>query len=314
MALGFSINQLVSFILVATFTFTVWHSTFELTKYTIQNWDSLSLSNLLLIIKKLTSSPGLLLLHSYLSVSIIMKILVAVTILVVYFVVQLDAFIRAPYPRRARAIRQGIIRPNAARLTSDFTHEDIIWTLRPPEGTPLWKRFGLRFGSNIIRLEAIVRGRDPPFCLCPKGGQAIIHAVYNGKRIGKFGITTIRGPPDPMIDQSTEDLFKIKLNGRSVGAAAVIYMFVEPMHRKHGLGKLALEVISLIHALQGCDFTMMVCDDNGSGKLIEWYESNGYKQAPKLQALLGSPNKEFGTTMIAPTQRLVNPACRLKWW
>lgn len=180
MALGFSINQLVSFILVATFTFTVWHSTFELTKYTIQNWDSLSLSNLLLIIKKLTSSPGLLLLHSYLSVSIIMKILVAVTILVVYFVVQLDAFIRAPYPRRARAIRQGIIRPNAARLTSDFTHEDIIWTLRPPEGTPLWKRFGLRFGSNIIRLEAIVRGRDPPFCLCPKGGQAIIHAVYNG--------------------------------------------------------------------------------------------------------------------------------------
>jgi len=117
-----------------------------------------------------------------------------------------------------------------------------------------------------------------------------------------------------MIDQSTEDLFKIKLNGRSVGAAAVIYMFVEPMHRKHGLGKLALEVISLIHALQGCDFTMMVCDDNGSGKLIEWYESNGYKQAPKLQALLGSPNKEFGTTMIAPTQRLVNPACRLKWW
>jgi GNAT superfamily N-acetyltransferase len=99
-----------------------------------------------------------------------------------------------------------------------------------------------------------------------------------------------------------------------VGAAAIIYMFVEPAYRKRGLGELALEVISVIHSVQGCDFTMMVCDDKGSGKLIKWYESHGYKQAPKLQALLGSPNKEYGTTMLSKTQLGIDPAVRLKWW
>lgn len=135
-----------------------------------------------------------------------------------------------------------------------------------------------------------------------------------GKPIGKFGITTIRGPPDASIDQSAEDLFTVQLKGRSVGAAAIIYMFVEPEYRKRGLGELALEVVSLIHSIQGCDLTMLVCDDNGAGTLIQWYESHGFKQAPKLQTLLGSPNKEFGTTMLAPTQRGINPACRIKWW
>lgn len=135
-----------------------------------------------------------------------------------------------------------------------------------------------------------------------------------GKRIGKFGITTVRGPPASAVDESAEESFGVKLKGRSVGAAAIIYMFVEPAYRKRGLGELALEVISVIHAVQGCDFTMMVCDDRGSGALIKWYESHGYKQAPKLQALLGSPNKEYGTAMISPTQRGIDPAARLKWW
>ena len=68
------------------------------------------------------------------------------------------------------------------------------------------------------------------------------------------------------------------------------------------IGELALQVISAIHTVAGCDFTLLVADDNGSGKLVEWYERNGFSRAPKLQDMMGSPGGKFGITMIAPTQ------------
>lgn len=59
---------------------------------------------------------------------------------------------------------------------------------------------------------------------------------------------------------------------------------------------------------------MLVVDDNGSGKLIEWYEQNGYQQAPKLQTMLGSPNAIHGVTMMAPTNRELPENFTIKWW
>ena len=61
-----------------------------------------------------------------------------------------------------------------------LTHEEIIWKLRPPPGTSLSKRILLRLGANLIRLESAIRNSDPPFCLCPKGGQAVLEAHYQG--------------------------------------------------------------------------------------------------------------------------------------
>jgi ribosomal protein S18 acetylase RimI-like enzyme len=95
---------------------------------------------------------------------------------------------------------------------------------------------------------------------------------------------------------------------------AIIYMFVEPDYRKRNVGTMALEVISLIQAIQYCDFTILVVDDNGSGKLVEWYEKNGFSKAPKLQDMLGSPNAVNGVTMIAPTRQVLPPECRIQWW
>jgi hypothetical protein len=59
-------------------------------------------------------------------------------------------------------------------------------------------------------------------------------------------------------------------------------MFVDPKYRKKDLGTLALQVVSLIRAIQGCDFAVLVVDDYGSGKLIDRYEQKGYSKAPKL--------------------------------
>lgn len=193
--------------------------------------------------------------------------------------------------------------------STPFTHSDITWKLRPPKETPLLKRLAVRGASALIKADCLLRRKDPPPVLCPKGGQAILQAYYRPpgslrkRQIARFGITTIRGPPAPPIEETVTDLYGIEqfpLGG--IGAAAIIYMFVEEEYRKREVGVLALEVISAIHAVAGCDFTLLVADDDGSGKLVDWYERHGFSRAPKLQDMMGSPGGKFGVSMIAPTQ------------
>lgn len=134
------------------------------------------------------------------------------------------------------------------------------------------------------------------------------------QKIARFGITTDRGPTAPPIEESIKDIYGIDLEGRNPGIAAIIYMYVEPHYRSVGVGELALEVILSIHAFNGCDFTVLVTDDNGSGKLVQWYESNGFSKAPKLQNMMGSPGGKYGDTMISPTRQQLSPECKIKWW
>lgn len=117
-----------------------------------------------------------------------------------------------------------------------------------------------------------------------------------------------------MIDESVEQIYGIDLQGMHVGSAAIIYMFIEEQFRSRNVGTLALEVISTIHSIQGCDFTLLVADDDGSGKLVEWYEQQGFSRAPLLQDLLGSPGGKYGIAMIAPTKNEIDVACRVQWW
>ena len=135
------------------------------------------------------------------------------------------------------------------------------------------------------------------------------------KKIARFGITTHRGPPAPQMRTTMKQVYNITTD-IDPGVAAIIYMYVEPEYRSAGLGELALEVISSIHACQRCDFTILVADDDGSGKLVEWYLAHGFEKAPLLQDLMGSPGGKFGTTMIRPTS--ISPDfyddCHLQWW
>jgi GNAT superfamily N-acetyltransferase len=93
-------------------------------------------------------------------------------------------------------------------------------------------------------------------------------------------------------------------------------MFVEPKYRKLGVGSLALEVISAIHSVQAVDFTVLVADDNGSGGLVKWYETNGFSKAPLMQKVLGSPDGKFGVSMISPVSVKEGffDECQVKWW
>eukprot|EP00521_Asterionellopsis_glacialis_P016881 CAMPEP_0195303306 /NCGR_PEP_ID=MMETSP0707-20130614/32581_1 /TAXON_ID=33640 /ORGANISM="Asterionellopsis glacialis, Strain CCMP134" /LENGTH=272 /DNA_ID=CAMNT_0040366811 /DNA_START=48 /DNA_END=866 /DNA_ORIENTATION=- len=197
-----------------------------------------------------------------------------------------------------------------------LTHDDIVWKLRPPPETPFLRQVLVRLGANLIRLDCLWKGQDPPLVLCPKvGGTAVLEAHYQHTRIARFGLTTQRGPSAPPIEETVQEIYDIQqLPLGGIGAAAIIYMVVEPPYRRLGVGTLALEVIAAIHAIQGCDFTMLVADDNGSGKLVQWYETNGFTVAPQLQTLMGSPDGQFGTSMIAPTKESLSTSCRIQWW
>jgi len=194
---------------------------------------------------------------------------------------------------------------NTARKEVDL--EDIIWRMKPGEGTSRIKRLFLKIAANFIRLDCFLKRQEPPKVLCPKGATSTLEAYANTggifrKKIAKFGITTQRGPACKEIIESIQNVYQINPNINDIGVAAIKYMFVEPKYRSLGIGELALQIISAIHAYQACDFTVLVADDNGSGKLIKWYERYGsFYLAPKLQDMFGSPDGVYGLTMIAPT-------------
>jgi GNAT superfamily N-acetyltransferase len=163
------------------------------------------------------------------------------------------------------------------------------------------------------------------------------------KKIARFGITTSRGPSSdesecvavdcpeiictpthfsfshampPTVDTTIRELYNINPRPLSATIAAIIYMFVEPEYRTLGVGSLALEVISAIHSVQAVDFTVLVADDNGSGGLVRWYESNGFSKAPLMQNVLGSPDGKFGIAMISPVSVKEGffDEVQIKWW
>ncbi len=231
----------------------------------------------------------------------------------------LDAFLvseRRRYQRTAKPVLEGTT--NRVGIEHKLEHSDIIWKVRPPPETSRLRKIWLRLAANLIRLDCKVMGKEAPVVLCPKGGQAVLEAYYRTNssrytRIARFGFTTESGPAIPPIRQAVNEIYGISPQ-LMVRVGAIIYMFVEEPYRKKNIGVLALDVLSLIHATQGCDFTVLVADDNGSGKLVNWYLDNGYSLAPQLQECFGSPNEIHGKTMIAPTNGVLPYNCFIKWW
>lgn len=203
-----------------------------------------------------------------------------------------------------------------------FTHEDIIWKIRPPPTATLKEKIKWKWTANFLRWDCLVRRQRPPTVLCPNNFPMIIleaHSRAENQKMGRFGITCVRGPSAPPIGETVQQLYNIDAAmAPTLGIAAIIYMVVEPPEfRGRDVGKLALEVISLIHAKANADFTILVADDkSGDAKtLVKWYEQQGFAQAPLLQDMMGSPKEEFGVSMIAPTNGSIpSEHLRIVWW
>lgn len=195
-----------------------------------------------------------------------------------------------------------------------FTHRDIVWKIRPHPEQPWTARAYFLVAAGLLRAYLQILGRKIPSVVCPAGELCQIEAWYEGKQIGRFGITTKPGPSYPIIVQQASKLFPKQRIPDVVQTAAIQYMVVEPDYRKRNIGSLALQVIAHIQAFQNCDFCMLVADDNGSGRLVEWYEQHGFLQAPMLQDFLGSPERRYGVTMMGFTNATIPDGCRIEWW
>lgn len=227
-----------------------------------------------------------------------------------------------PSPLAARRSTVSHSRLSASRTSgingkSPLSHSDIVWKIRSHPGKSRTSKLYFRAAAWILHAYLRVTKRNIPSVLCPAGGLCQIEAWYHGKQVGRFGVTTTPGPSMPLIGQQLSQLYS---KDRSINipvlptTAAIQYMVVEPDFRKRNVGVLALQVIAHVHAYINCDFTLLVADDNGSGKLIDWYQRHGYQPAPLLQDLLGSPNQKYGVAMVGPTNATLPYDCRLEWW
>lgn len=196
-----------------------------------------------------------------------------------------------------------------------LTHRDIVWKIRPHPEQSKKSRLHFIVAAKLLHAYLQFTKSKIPSVLCPSGGLCQIEAWYQGSLIGRFGITTTSGPSVPILAQQVSQLYGGKITSPMfLQTAAIQYMVVEPAFRKRQVGSLGLEIISHVHAFQNCDFTLLVANDDGSGKLVSWYERHGFKKAPLLQELLGSPNKIYGTTMIGPSNATLPAHCKIEWW
>lgn len=226
-------------------------------------------------------------------------------------------------PKKSPGRQSPLHYSNNVESGTKFTHHDILWKIRPPPSATKIQYLKWKVTANLLRWDCLLRRQKAPTVLCPNnfGGQVVLEAHAKGcGKIGRFGITCQRGPSAPLIGTTVEQLYGIDPRlGLNLGIAAIVYLFVEPEYQGRDVGKLALQVIALIHGCAKADFTILVADDKSSGderKLVKWFEEQaGYKQAPLLQEMMGSPNEQFGVSMIAPTDAAGVPdGCKIQWW
>lgn len=129
-----------------------------------------------------------------------------------------------------------------------------------------------------------------------------------GQKIAKFGFSVKPGPPLPLSSETLQQFSCQYIGHKDVDATsattALKYMWVDPLYRGHGIGTMGLSWVAYLQRQAGCDWMALVANDNGSGRLVEWYKKQGLVIAPELQDLFGSPDRMYGTTMVGSTTRL----------
>jgi len=246
---------------------------------------------------------------------------------------------------------KNVASPLSKQQASQLQYNDLRWKLVLPPEESWWEQWQWRWTAYRIRFwDSPRRGVDPPAVCCPpppSNSRRNVHAILEAyasarleenetpalRKVGRFGITTVPGPPLTLEASTVSQLFNDDEHSSSstndncldeppmaFSCAALIFMWVDPAYRGRGIGNLALEMVRWIHGRQGCDMTVLVADDNGSGKLVEWYERQGFVRTPELQEPFGSPNQIYGIAMAgrtitqAPSSSSSSPPWTIEWW
>ena len=158
--------------------------------------------------------------------------------ILVVSIIYLDAFLSNPRPSsRPNNANHVAIREDdpffrlkaSSNEDESLGHGDILWKVWPTARFSRLKRLWLWFAANLIRLDCMIKRQEPPVVLCPKGGQALLEACYRPnnsskyEKIARFGFTTVRGPSDPAIQETVQDIYGLGPNVM-VGGGAIIFM------------------------------------------------------------------------------------------
>jgi ribosomal protein S18 acetylase RimI-like enzyme len=86
----------------------------------------------------------------------------------------------------------------------------------------------------------------------------------------------------------------VMVHARDQGAVEVTDLSVDPAHRQHGIGKMLLASAARTGLQSGKSKVTLAAQDNGSGRLTQWYKGMGFTQIgvnqrgyPQLEAPIG---------------------------
>ncbi|GAX25619.1 hypothetical protein FisN_28Hh098 [Fistulifera solaris] len=190
--------------------------------------------------------------------------------------------------------------------------QDLQWKVTLPEKTTPWERLqylGKRYWETLTQGSNEFTTQSAPLILPRTSGnsQLVLKAYLPAqfateKHVIRMGFTTQTGPPLPLLETTRR---KLKCEdddeGNNLRTMALIFIWIDPQYRGLQWGIQAMQILRYIHFTMGADCTVIVANDKGSGRLVPWYEQQGFVQALELQDCLGSPNQIYGTAMVGRT-------------
>ncbi len=105
--------------------------------------------------------------------------------------------------------------------------------------------------------------------------RKIISAFY--KPIAKCGIRSYTKPASGTMNRLINELFLDNSNNMAV-VSMMVYMYVTSTYRQLDLGSILLQYIIHEGKTLKANYLLLVHDDNGSNKLIKYYERKGFKE------------------------------------
>lgn len=93
--------------------------------------------------------------------------------------------------------------------------------------------------------------------------------------IGKVGMRPQSASTKAM-DKCIQNCFGIEKKDVPVGV--LVYMWVDPDFRGNGIGLILLECVKKRCLEKGMEYLLLIHDDDGSGRLITFYEKQGFQE------------------------------------
>jgi GNAT superfamily N-acetyltransferase len=180
----------------------------------------------------------------------------------------------------------------------------------------VWRRPKWPSGTTVfsITYEKLPKIRVPPgFPPAPRESMGIIVGSRDGVELGRSQFKRIddaagRTMQDPAMEALLDDTFGPDLvaagvaDGGGKRVSPLVSLFVEPAERRNRVGDALFRAMLRESRACGNDYALLVHQDNGSGKLIRWYEGMGFKLLPEGNAI------GVEDSMLARLPRDVNDA------